>query len=664
MIQHARNTAIFSALTMLSRVSGMLRLMVFAYAIGGRTVLADAYQLAYLIPSTIYEFIVGGLLSAVFIPLLVSEQEKSGKNSRESWQVANLLLGGVGLLLMVASLIALACAPWVIQSLTAMSEEATAEETQRIATHLFRWFTPQILLLGINAVCMAILNSLAVFAVTAAAPIINNIVVIGVFLAYHFGLIDITGLAVGTTLGTASMIAVQLPALIKHGMQIRPSFNLRHPVFRSVTSLGWPIILVSVANLFGWAVRANLLSTVLGAFAIYTMCFQIIMMPYGIFAVSIATVLYPSLSRHAANKDKDKFLEDMAAGFRWTTFILLPISLGLAVLALPVVRLLFEHRGGQFTYTDSLFAGSFLSWYALSILPYALVMFATRVFYSTKDTGTPAVINIAGVVINAGISYFLLKTIGAEGIALAAAVTYTLTTSVSVMIIRGRAGGLGGKVFWMPLVKMAAAGLLMVMVVDAADHLSRPKVVVIERGQRLEIELPESAATGGLSLIHNDADLERVWTALGQAEATVPGIDFSRKSLALVWGPFSKTTSTLNVDGRQDDGRFLLTATVSSRGQGTTGSVAGDLTGRTNPAYALVELASPNAEAVLEIEVAPHDKEPGFGWQTFYQIIHLGWLVTLGAACYFVSAFLFGIPEVTQAIGAVKRRLNRFKGSA
>src|SRR5690606_5149088 len=133
------------------------------------------------------------------------------------------------------------------------------------------------------------------------------------------------------------------------------------------------------------------------------------------------------------------------------------------------------------------------------------------------------------------------------------------------------------------------------------------KVVVIERGQRLEIELPESAATGGLSLIHNDADLERVWTALGQAEATVPGIDFSRKSLALVWGPFSKTTSTLNVDGRQDDGRFLLTATVSSRGQGTTGSVAGDLTGRTNPAYALVELASPNAEAVLEIEVAPHD---------------------------------------------------------
>src|SRR5690606_6524252 len=138
----------------------MVRIMVFAFAIGGRTVLADSYQLAYLIPSTIYEFIVGGLLSAVFIPLLVSEQEKSGKDSPETWKVANLLMGAVGVLLTIAGLVGLAAAPWIIQGLTAMGEGAAAEEKQRLATLMFRWFTPQIVLLGVNAVCMAILNSL------------------------------------------------------------------------------------------------------------------------------------------------------------------------------------------------------------------------------------------------------------------------------------------------------------------------------------------------------------------------------------------------------------------------------------------------------------------------------------------------------------------------
>src|SRR5690606_26456893 len=146
-----RNTAIFSALTLLSRLTGMIRLMVFAFAIGGRTILADAYQLAYLIPSTIYEFIVGGLLSAVFIPILVREQEKSGKNSDESWQVANLLLGGVGIILTCAGLIGLAGAPWIIEAMTTLGDDdATAVAKQALATTMFRYFTPQIVLLGIN----------------------------------------------------------------------------------------------------------------------------------------------------------------------------------------------------------------------------------------------------------------------------------------------------------------------------------------------------------------------------------------------------------------------------------------------------------------------------------------------------------------------------------
>lgn len=630
--------------------------MVFAFAIGGRTVLADSYQLAYLIPSTIYEFIVGGLLSAVFIPLLVREQEKSGKDSSETWKVANLLLGAVGVFLTIAGIVGFICAPWIIQGLTAMSSGAVAAEKQAMATLLFRYFTPQIVLLGINAVCMAILNSLGVFAVTAAAPIINNIVVIGCFIAYYYGYIDVTGLAIGTTLGTAAMILVQWPWLWKSGMTFRPRFNLRHPVFRSVTQMGWPIVLVSIANLLGWAVRANLLSTVLGAFAIYTLCFQIIMMPYGIFAVSIATVLYPTLSRHAANNRMGEFISDMALGFRWTTFILLPISLGVAALALPIVRVLFEHRGGQFTYADSLFTAKFLEYYALSIAPYALVMFATRVFYSRKDTATPAAINIIGVVVNAVLSYVLLKSLGAPGIALGATLTYVLTTAASMFIIKRQTGGLGGGMFWLPMLKMAGAAALMALVVNAAEAWTRPEVVIMERGKRLAMRIPESGRQGNSILINDQSQFDRVWVAMDNTTATIPAVDFSRKTLALVWGPLSKTTSTLHLTGVRTGGNnFTLAGTVAAESNPTTSTQ----TASAQAAFALVELNRSQAQIAYKITIAaPGQASASVSWLDS-ELLRLVMLIAIGATTYMITALLFRLSELEKTLNLLMKRFKR-----
>jgi len=649
---------------MVSRLSGMVRLMVFAFAIGGRTVLADAYQLAYLIPSTIYEFIVGGLLSAVFIPILVREQEKTGKSSAETWYVANLLLGGVGLLLTAAGLIGLLGAPWIIEAMTELGDDdATAAAKQLLATNLFRWFTPQILLLGINAVFMAILNSLGVFAVTAAAPIMNNVVVISCFLAYYFDWIDVSGLAVGTTLGTASMILVQLPWLWKAGMKIRPTFNLRHPIFKSVTDLGWPIALVSLANLVGWGIRSNLLSTELGAFAIYTLCFQIIMMPYGIFAVSIATVLYPSLSRHVANKRRDAFISDMALGFRWSTFILLPISLGIAVLSMPIVRVLFEHRGGQFTFSDSLFTGSFLGYYALSIAPYGLVMFATRVFYSMNDTKTPAAINVAGVVVNSIISYFLLTIMGANGIAVGATVTYSLTTAISMVLIRRETGGLGGSTVWIPLIKMTGAGALMALAVCATELATRPDLIVMERGTRLRLPVPTASAAGNLSVIHSAEEYRRVWVALGRHAETTPKIDFSKNSVALVWGPRSRTTSTLEiVTDRTDisETSFTLNANVRALVDTLTTSSESTADLPTSPAYALIQIRKPDANARLGLTVISADEE-GSNQSNLIkpELLRLILLISLGAAVYIITAFLFRIEELELVINKILRKLKR-----
>ena len=636
----------------------MVRLMVFAYAIGGRTVLADAFQLAYLIPNTIYEFIAGGLLSAVFIPILVRQQEETGKDSKETWQVANLLLGGVGLILTVASLVGILASPWIIDGMTAMGKGSSLEDKQELATFLFRYFAPQILFLGINAIFMAILNSLEIFAVTAAAPILNNIVCIGAFLGYHYGYIGVTGLAIWTTLGTVAMALIQLPYVIKAGMSIRPRINLRHPVFHSVTSLGWPIFLVSIANFFGWTVRTNLLSTVLGAFAIYTFCFQIIMMPYGIFAVSIATVLYPTLSRHAANKRRDEFVSDMSLGLRWTTFILLPVSLGLMVLAMPIIRVLFEHRGGMFTYADSLFASDFLRYYALSIAPYGLVMFATRIFYSMKDTGTPAIINIAGVVFNGVLSYILLKQTGAAGIALASSVTYAVTTAVSLVFIRKVTTGLGGRSFWIAMGKMAIASVLMAVVVHSAEIWTRPTLIVMERGSRLEMPVPPSSQKGNFSVIKSEQDFRRVWAALGRPGETLPKMDFASNHLALIWGPQSHTTTTLDLDESTtrpvNASDLRLSVLIRPTAKFTTSSLAADAS--TSPSYALVQIHKPGAKIHLDMtRVQPGEKASRFEFPA--ELLRLLLLITVGAIVYGLTAIVFRMPELESVINMVRRKI-------
>lgn len=621
--------------------------------------MADAFQLAFLIPNTIYEFIAGGLLSAVFIPILVREQERSGKQSQETWKVANLLLGGVGVILAVTSLIGVLASPWIIEAMTAMGKGTTAVEKQQLATFFFRYFAPQIFLLGVNAIFMAILNSLGIFAVTAAAPILNNIFMIGSFLAYRYGWMNMTEMAIGTTLGTAAMAFIQLPYVLKAGMKIRPRFNLRHPVFRSVTSLGWPIALVSIANLIGWSIRSNLLSTVPGAFSIYTYCFQIIMMPYGIFAVSIATVLYPTLSRHAANKRREEFVSDMALGLRWTLFILLPISLGITVLAMPIIRVLFEHRGGMFTYSDSLFAGDFLEYYALSIAPYALVMFATRVFYSMNDTGTPAIINIVGVVFNAIISYALLKYMGAKGIALGATVTYAATTTASLIMIRQITKGLGGREFWIAVGKMCAAAVLMAMVVHAGEYWSRPDTVVMERGPRLPLAVPATAKAGDSTIISNSNDFARLWTGLGRTTDTLPMVDFEANKLALVWGPASPSTCSLELKSAKEEAAGLkLNLSVHPIKKATTATLTQDLP--TSPAYALIQIKNTGKPVQMAFTVEEHASRGSlFQRVASSDLLRLTILIIIGGAVYTISAFLFRMPELELVKDKIMRRFKR-----
>jgi putative peptidoglycan lipid II flippase len=433
--QLAKHTLTFSILTLLSRLTGLIRVSAFAAVLGsGR--FDDAYQLANTLPNILYEFVMGGLLSALMIPLLVQEQERHGKDSAEAWRVANLLLGYVGTILAAVSAVAILFAPQLVTLLTGLGKGTHAQESRELAVYFFRFFAPQMFFYGLNAVFMAILNSHGIFAITAGAPIFNNLVVIATLILYRFGAIGLTGLAVGTTAGIAAMALVQVPWLLKVRMPIRPRVSLSDPLLRSVVSLGLPMLAVALANLIATAARANLLYTVGSGYTTYTFCFQLIMMPHGIIAVSIATVLYPRLAQAAANTNAGEFQNTLSLGTRWTVLVLLPVSIVLAVLSEPIVRVLFER--GQFSYSNTRLTAEFLSVYALSILPYALVLLATRGFYAWQDTLTPMWINISGVVLSLAAMFALYRQVSILSVPWAAVITYATTMSVSYWLLHRR----------------------------------------------------------------------------------------------------------------------------------------------------------------------------------------------------------------------------------
>ena len=652
-----KHTITFSTLTLVSRVTGLLRVSAFAAILGsGR--FDDAYQLANTVPNIIYEFVMGGLLSAILIPLLVEAQKKHGKTSSEAWRAANLLLGYVGSLLAVVSALAILFSPEIIALLTHYGKSVHAESSRQLAVYFFRFFAPQIFFYGLSAVFMAILNSHGVFAITAAAPIFNNLTVIATLILYRFQLIGTTGLAVGTTAGIATMALIQMPWLLKLGMPLRPRVDFSDPLLKSVVTLGLPVLAVAIANVIGTIIRTNLLFTVGSGFTTYTFCFQLIMVPYGIFAVSIATVLYPTLTQHAVSRDHSGFLDSFVLGTRWTTVVLLPISLGLALLAEPLTRILFER--GEFTYANTRFTARFLQIYSLSILPYALVVLASRGFYAYQNTRTPMWINIVGVAVSILVMFSLYPAIGVLSVAAAAVVTYCLTTFVSYLILFRDAGTSRHLNDLRSLWRVVAAAGCMSITVHTATLLGTSHIEVLQRGSRFPAHVDARYDAGGYMLIQNAHDFRQFWSLISRDDTPAPPLDFRNSRVVVAFAPRGSTTSTLSIKqciiSRSESAADILVSI--QKHHGTRPDALEE------PAYLVAVVRSPvkkcKVQYVVENAPIPSKLTRLFHISDFLKLLAT---TSLGALVFILTGLALKVREIQQAVANVTTRFRQLLDS-
>lgn len=430
----------------------------------GTGLVANAYTVSNTLPNQIYELFMGGLLSSIFIPLLVERLTRYGEEDART--LTNALLTVILPVITAVTLLGVLLAGPIVSATTDWGAAKNlspqeAKDTTDLAVFLFRIFSVQIFFYGIGALATGILNSHRRFFLPTVAPVLNNFTVIAAFAGYavlarEHHVTATYVLAAGTTLGVAVMSLVLLPAVYRLGY--RPRIEFGHPALSSAVRLAVPMV-VFVAAAVGIQVAANLLGTQFAGVPNLWYAFTVYSLPYGVFVVAIATALMPELAEQFARGDTAGYRRTLSQGLRTMAFIIVPASVGMATLSTPIVGLLYER--GEFSPADTASVAALLTAYTAGLLGYATYFLLIRAFYSRQNTRTPAVLNIGLFVLYTTLAYGLSRVMGLSGIAWAFSGANAVVALVCLYAMRREIKGLDGWQLLKSLSRILAAGALM-----------------------------------------------------------------------------------------------------------------------------------------------------------------------------------------------------------
>src|SRR5947209_6851060 len=457
----ARNTAIFSAATGLSRIAGLVREIVASsyFATSGAF---SAFTIAFQVPNLVRSLFADAALSAAFVPVF-TELLEQGKR-REAFRLASTLLFLIVAILGAITLFFILAAGVVMPLFT--GDQFTAQLDQ-LTVGLSRVLFPIVLLLGVNGLVVGILNAYEHFSIPAIAPLVWNIVILVVLVItrplFH-GDDQLYAYAIGVLLGTIVQLAMSVPMLRRVGFRFDWHFSPRDPRVARIFKLMLPVTIgLGVIN-FDLLINSSLGSLVSQqAPRAIDAAFRIYMLPQGMFSVALATVLFPALSRLAARGDIDGLRHTAASGMRQITLLLLPAAVFTGVLATPIVRLIYQHGAFGTSSTDQV--SEALLWFSFS-LPFAGVnLLLTRAFFSLQRPWIPTTLAAGNLVVNGGVSLALYKPYGIAGLVIGTAVASAgMTISQATALRRVLHERIEGRATAAAVAAIAAASALMGLV--------------------------------------------------------------------------------------------------------------------------------------------------------------------------------------------------------
>jgi putative peptidoglycan lipid II flippase len=427
----ARNTAIFSVLTGLSRIAGLAREIVASsyFATSGAF---SAFTIAFQVPNVLRSLFADAALSAAFVPVF-TELLEHGKR-KEAFKLASTLFF---LILTVLSAIMVL---FILFAGVIMPVFVGAELSQftDLTVGLSRVLFPVVVILGLNGLVVGILNAYEHFTIPALSPLVWNAVILFCLVGSQQVLTgddQLYGYAIGILVGTIVQFAMALPMLRKLGFHLQISFSFGDPRVRQVLLLMLPVTIGLGLINFNVLINSTLGSLVSDeAPRAIDAAFRIYMLPQGMFSVAIATVLFPALSRFAARRDYDGLRALTANGMRQIFLLLIPAAAATLALSEPITRLIYEH--GRFGQSSTDLVSSALFWFSFS-LPFSGVnLLLTRTFFSLQKPWITTGIAGLNLTVNVAVSVALYKPFGIAGIVIGTGVSSAVMTVAQMYFLR------------------------------------------------------------------------------------------------------------------------------------------------------------------------------------------------------------------------------------
>lgn len=457
----ARAAALVSGMTLVSRVLGLVREVVFA-ALLGAGFHSDAFRIAFRIPNLLRDMFAEGALSAAFVPTYARVQRESGREA--AFRLANRVLTVLAALLGAVVLLGILFA-WPLVSALApgFDDQAGKAELTVLLTRIMMPFLP---LVSFAAVAMGMLNAEERFGIPALSPALFNVVAIAWAAAlWAMGLPPeqvVVGWAAGTLAGGLAQFVVQVPSLRRLGWRFRAEWAPRDPGLARMGRLMAPATVGLAAVQVNLFVNSIFASHEPGAVSWLDYAFRLLYLPIGLFGVALGTIATAGLARHAASGDVARLRDTLRQSLSMLAYLTVPATAGLMALGVPVVRLLYER--GAFTPDDTRATATALLLYSFGLVGYTGVKVLAPAFYALQRPRVPLLGSALAVATNLAVVLSAHGAIGFRAIALGTALGSLVNAGLLVALFERRVGGLFGHGLFRPVGRMVAAAAAMAAV--------------------------------------------------------------------------------------------------------------------------------------------------------------------------------------------------------
>lgn len=461
----AANASVVAAAFVASRFLGLLREILIARQFGTSDNY-DAYVAAFRIPDLLFLVVMSGAFGSAFIPVFGGFLSRD--ESERAWRLASAVLTYTVVTLLIAGQLVFLFAEPLMHQIVA---PGLAPPQQHLAVNLTRLLLLSPLLLGLGAASQSMLQAHDAFTLPAIAPLLYNLGIIfgAVVLAPRMG---VYGLAVGVIIGAAGHAGIQFIGLVRRGMRFVPTLSRRIDGLGEVGRLMAPRIVGQVAFQVNFIVLTNFASR-LGDSRVSAInyAYQLFMLPHGILALSLSTVIFPLMARQFELRLIDDLRRTLRRALGPLLFLTFPSAVGLLIFRTSIVQVLFQF--GSFSSESTRLVAEALAYFAPGLMAFAVVEAVTRAFYAMHDTRTPVIAALITIAANVLLSWLFAPRLGHGGLALSISITTTIEMTILLVVLQRRLGGLGRTLLDSIWRSALAAGAMAVAAIWLAGPLER-----------------------------------------------------------------------------------------------------------------------------------------------------------------------------------------------